>query len=102
MEEQNNFISNHEDFFIYFSMGAVDSELSDDLSDYLYENVVNARNADEVLYIGHGDGDFSCDVIRYKIQLENATRPNIDAIKNLLIEHTNTWVASKGGKDSVI
>jgi hypothetical protein len=102
MKEQGDFVAEREDFFIYFYIEGVDAELADDLHDYLYEHAVNARDASETLYVGHGEIGSACYVIRYGIELENATRSNVDAIKKLVTEHTNAWVASQGGADCVL
>ncbi len=102
MTNEDSFVAEQEDIFIYFYMERVDSELADDLHDYLYENVVKVRDAGETLYVGHGEIGYSCDVIRYGINLENATRSNVDAIKKLVVEHTNAWVASQGGAECVL
>ncbi len=101
MRNQNNFVSEKEEIFIYFYMESVDAELADDLHDYLYEHVVKARNANETLYVGHVESDWSHDVIRYGIELKDATRANVDEIKRLVTVFTNQWVANMGGADSV-
>jgi hypothetical protein len=102
MEKVKNFVSGNFSTYLYFDMGFVDAELVDELEQYLYQQVVNVRKIKgERLYVGY-KGDCNCaDVIRYEIPLATATPKNADEIKELIIEKTNAWVSSMGGKDSV-
>ena len=101
MLDQENFVYKNEEVFIYFYMKSVDSELSDSLHDFLYEHVIKVRKANESLYVGLSENEWTCDVIRYGIQSKNIKSIDIEAIKSLITTQTNKWVASMGGAESV-
>lgn len=102
MEKVENFVSENFSTYLYFHMGFVDAELVDELEQYLYQHVVGVRKIEgESLSVGYEHDSNCAEVIRYEISLINASSKNVQDIKELIIESTNAWVASMGGKDSV-
>ena len=102
MEKVENFVSENFSTYLYFYMGFVDAELVDELEQYLYQHVVSVRKIEgESLSVGYEHDSNCAEVIRYEIPMANATLKNAQDIKALIIESTNAWVASMGGKESV-
>ena len=101
MKTIENFVGNQVRTYLYFDIGFVDGELADDLQWYLQLHVVNARGLKESVDVGHKDRVNASDVIRYEIALEDINIKNVEDIKQLIMLHTNAWVASMGGSEFV-
>ena len=102
MKTIENFVSDQVRTYLYFDIGFVDGELADDLQWYLQLHVANARGLDECVDVGHkNERVFASDVIRYEIALEDINIDNVENIKQLIMLHTNAWVASMGGSECV-
>jgi hypothetical protein len=102
MEKVENFVSGNFSTYLYFRMGFVDAAFVDELEQYLYQHIVRVRKIKgESLSVGYKHDSNCAEVIRYEIPLATATPQNADEIKELIIEKTNAWVSSMGGKNSV-
>ncbi len=101
MKNVEDFVGETVSTYLYFHIGFVDGELADSLEEYLYKHVVNARDLDEVVKVGLEDRINASDVIRYEIDLANASLANVMAIKQLVTQHTNAWVESMGGREAI-
>lgn len=101
MKNFENFVSSQVRTYLYFDIGYVDGELADDLEFYLQEHVANARQLNECVNVGYHDRINASDVIRYEIALEDINISSIENIKQLIVDHTNTWVEIMGGCDCV-
>jgi hypothetical protein len=102
MKTIENFVGNQVRTYLYFDIGFVDGELADDLQWYLQLHVVNARGLNESVNVGQKDDRvFPSDVIRYEVALADINIDNVENIKELIMLHTNAWVASMGGRECV-
>ena len=101
MQYVENFVGEYVDTYLYFRIGFVDGELADSLEEYLHKHVVKARGLKEFVSVGYKDRVYASDVVRYEIELANANIENVNAIKELVTQHTNAWVESMGGKEAV-
>jgi hypothetical protein len=102
MKTIENFVGNQVRTYLYFDIGFVDGELADDLQWYLQLHVVNARGLKESVNVGQKDDRvFASDVIRYEVALADINIENVENIKELIMLHTNAWVASMGGSECV-
>ena len=96
-----NFDFDNATIFLHFDITRVDGELTNELENYLYVNLIKHRRKGDSLYVENENCSYGVSLVRYETSVKNVNLTYFKELHEDIYEYFSEWVLIMGGIENV-